>query len=300
MKVIKSSSYLIAITALFFILFSCNKNDNADNISGQVLFPKGGEFLVEGYTYPINWNDNTSSDVRIKLYKSDNFYRDIIRSTLNTGQYTWRIPHNLGFGFDYKIKIFSNSNDFLFYQSSKTFTIIDSCETSTFTDPRDNRTYQTIKIGNQWWFAENFKFECENSYYCYKNSDYLEAFGKLYTYYAALNSNPPGWHLPSDDDWKELEAYIGISASDIKSIGYRGGNVNMLFKDGGIGFNLRYSGYYKPSVDYFYYFNTSAYFWSSTGSEGTFWYRSLTINALGIYRGTLGGTNAMSVRYIKD
>jgi len=33
---------------------------------------------------------------------------------------------------------------------------------------------------------------------------------------------PDGWHLPSDEEWKELEMYLGISPDTVDAIGLRG------------------------------------------------------------------------------
>ena len=37
----------------------------------------------------------------------------------------------------------------------------------------------------------------------------------LYTYEGALKAVPEGWRLPTDDDWKKLEATLGMSVSQI-------------------------------------------------------------------------------------
>ena len=107
----------------------------------------------------------------------------------------------------------------------------------------DGNVYQTVKIGDQWWMAENLRVtryrngdaiptglsndEWQNTtsgaYAIYPhgsvdgiNSDaeMVAAYGKLYNWYAVDDDRglcPEGWHVPSDDDWTLLVTYLGGS-----------------------------------------------------------------------------------------
>ncbi|MBN1187266.1 MAG: T9SS type A sorting domain-containing protein [Bacteroidales bacterium] len=59
-----------------------------------------------------------------------------------------------------------------------------------------------VTIGSQTWMKYNLDIDVGEG--CWDNAPY----GKFYTWEAAMNACPTGWHLPSDEEWKQLKDYL--------------------------------------------------------------------------------------------
>jgi uncharacterized protein (TIGR02145 family) len=96
-------------------------------------------------------------------------------------------------------------------------------ETGTVTDVHGN-VYKTVKIGDQWWMAENLRVTRDaqgnaiQSYVYNEDESMASVYGRLYTWQAMMNGStspsaqgiaPDGWHIPSLDEWQTLIDYLG-------------------------------------------------------------------------------------------
>lgn len=126
------------------------------------------------------------------------------------------------------------------------FRIAVAQETGSITDSRDNHIYRIVKIGKQWWMAENLNYLIKTDPGCYaKKLSNCFKYGRLYTWNTAMNGDsssntnpsgvkgicPLGWHLPSDAEWMELEKSLGMTSEEANSSGFRGSDVGNKLKE---------------------------------------------------------------------
>ena len=185
------------------------------------------------------------------------------------------------------------------------------CEVSygSLTDTRDGKTYKTVRIGLQTWMAENLNYETNKSY-CYDNDPAnCRKYGRLYTWAAAREACPAGWHLPSDAEWDALKRFVAGSlfGGETDSAGYalksESGWEESEGKRGGsdaVGFGALPAGG-RGGDGTFGSVLEAAVFWSSTEDGASYAYGRFlycTVTALctfGYYK-----DGALSVRCVKD
>ncbi len=183
---------------------------------------------------------------------------------------------------------------------------------SKFTDTRDGKVYQTIKIGNQVWMAENLAFKTEKGSWNAGGTDiYGAMFGLLYTWEAAEQAVPAGWHLPTDGEWKELEMTLGMSQTDADAINFRGTNeggklkATSLWAENGngtndVGFSALPGGFRSNSGSFFVY-TWYGYWWTATENDSSnAWFRLTTYSGTKISKNYSFKEDAYSVRCVKD
>ena len=211
-------------------------------------------------------------------------------------------------------------------------------ETGKVTDI-DGNTYQTIKIGEQWWMAENLRAthyrngnaianitedtaweKQRTGAWCnYDNeADNAAIYGQLYNWYAVndeRNIAPEGWHVPTDKEWKQLEMYLGMSQSQADDTGWRGDGVGRKLMGTGSahwvspntgstnesGFSGLPGGYRDGSGGDFYNVGGYASFWSfpEYDSDGA-WSRKLICGSSDVNRSITSKRCGFSVRCVRD
>ena len=218
-----------------------------------------------------------------------------------------------------------------------------------FIDARNNREYKTIQIGSQVWMAENLAYLPDDAsfikqiskknfafggvyVYDYMGSSVAEAmetdnykkYGCLYNWEYANTLCPEGWKLPSDEDWKTLEAFLGMPPEqlDLLSLTERsGGDVgshlkssssddwywevvsDVLVGDNSSGFNAIAGGQLYPSnFDWnrFSWLGQDAIFWTSSSDGQDYIARDLKYASVGIARWLTDKDRGFSVRCVRD
>ena len=260
-----------------------------------------------GNTQNITWTDNIVENIRIELFKGGNLELEIANSISSNGTHNWTIPNGMVAGADYSIKITGVINGTYTAESAQ-FTISEATGSSGTVTDYNNNTYPTVKIGNQWWMAENLKAthysdgteitlvtldtdwsnlvnNNTDKAYCYyaNNSSYGDVYGALYTWAAAMNGEgssfgspsgvqgvcPTGWHLPSDNEWKELVDYLGgisVAGGKLKEAGtthWSSPNEGATNESGftALGSGERFEGAFGGG---FHYIAENAFWWTAT------------------------------------
>ena len=95
----------------------------------------------------------------------------------------------------------------------KTWSFCPYCGTESlpnyFVDERDGERYRIVKIGCQIWMAENFRYKCDGAHsYKYGDDVFVKEYGLLYSWNVAEKIAPDGWHLPSYEEFCQLEEYV--------------------------------------------------------------------------------------------
>ena len=188
-------------------------------------------------------------------------------------------------------------------------------------DTRDGKMYKTMKIGNQWWMVENLNYETLDISWCYNDVPAnCNLYGRLYSHPAIVYACPLDWHLPSDEEWKELEVFLGMYPAEVNDVGDRStgevgdklrsvsgwdqgfnGNNESKFNALSGGFGRVHTDQYGNIYEDYEELGLTTIFWTSTETNyGYFWIRRLfTSKVVARYR--LSGTKSrLYIRCVKD
>lgn len=217
----------------------------------------------------------------------------------------------------------------------------------------DGNVYQTVQIGEQLWMKENLKtthyadgtalidgmgvgditgdYTTKYHFAYYDNESYVDTYGRLYTWAAVVNGAsgsdtnpsevqgvcPDGWHVPSDEEWIELEMYLGIIEQQARTTEWRGSDDGLKLRESGFNHWRGYTGYLYLGTNEsgfaalpggsrlyngpFRDLTMRANFWSATENMGSFaWCRRLYYNMPTVYRYDDYKSRGYSVRCVED
>ena len=111
-----------------------------------------------------------------------------------------------------------------------------SNHTNSITQAKNDISYKSLNIGNQIWMNKNLNFDKFRNgdpipeakskeewinagikklpVWCYYENEKKngEIYGKLYNWYAVIDTRqiaPTGWHVPDENEWRNLVSYLG-------------------------------------------------------------------------------------------
>lgn len=315
----------IAASAITNSSASCGGNITADN---------GAPVTARGVCWSTNQTPNVSDERTVDGLGVGSFTSNITGLQPNTTYYVRAYATNsTGNGY---------GNEISFVAGQGVADLIDI----------DGNTYSTITLGNQIWMAENLKVthysdgtplvdgtgvgstngDNTTKYFFWYEDDISNknTYGALYTWAAIMNSYPgtknnpgsiqgvcpAGWHIPSDNEWKELELFLGMSEDEIDLTDWRGTNEGSklagqasLWSDGALvneaefgssGFQALPAGY-RYDAGLFYGLNDKTMFWSTAYTANDLaMIRNFRFEHADLRR-VLNSTNdGFSVRCVKD
>ena len=196
----------------------------------------------------------------------------------------------------------------------------------------DGNVYNTIQIGNQVWIQENLNsthyadggpieeinegwdtLKLTDRAYCWYD-DNGTTYGALYTWAAATGGQPggaipsgvqgicpSGWHIPSDSEWKQMEAELGMSQLELDNTGWRGTNQGtQLLAGGSSQFEALFGGF-RYDTGSGMSPGSYAAFWTSTEfTSSRVFYRALSTSSEVLRDNDFPKDYGLSVRCIRD
>ncbi len=196
----------------------------------------------------------------------------------------------------------------------------------------DGNIYRTVLIGSQCWMKENLKVgiminateemtdNASIEKYCYDDDpENCNIYGGLYQWNEMMQYVteegvqgicPDGWHVSTDDEWKQLEMYLGMSQSEADTTIWRGTDEGEKLKSNNLwyngnssnssGFTALPGGYHNGNGSTGHLSDFGMWWTSSESYMSRPWYRNLRNNYEQVYRYYYDKRCGYSVRCIMD
>jgi uncharacterized protein (TIGR02145 family) len=200
----------------------------------------------------------------------------------------------------------------------------------------DSNVYKTVLIGGKWWMAENLRVtrysngdpitqvgQSAIDYPTYSiHPDATTLMGYLYNFEALKNPAglaPAGWHIPTDEEWKQLESSLGMESSATAKTGWRGTSEGDALKATGVDNWNRYDPVWATNSSGFNALSGSCrlfngefgypgrlytgFWWTASENQNETdkaWYRYLDYKSSGIFRQSFSKRYGCSIRCVKD
>ncbi len=299
--------------------------------TGVLLTDDGGVDVVFA---GVLWSSTPNPDI--------NNFEGLINTNMMNGETYEDLMTGLNESSTYYMRAYATNDngDHYAYGEEKTVTTSGfAVQQGDFTDTRDGKQYPTVEIYGQIWMAENLAYlpevcasdaNCGYWVYDYQGADVNTAkvavnfpvYGVLYNWEMAKASCPAGWHLPTTNEWSELEINLGMSLNDAThNFPARGTNEGGKLKETGethwtsgntgasneASFNAVPGGMRDVLDNSFKWLGVNCYFWTAStwgAPELNIWYRSLSNTSsrisLSSYSLNFYENLGMSVRCVKD
>ena len=330
----------IPVLLVLMVFISCDKENEGPELT--ILSPEDGVMVMKGdvVSFEMEASDEDGAITLVELLIGGKKFAEITSMPLT---FDWDTDTLEAGGYSVYARVTDNDgsagSDLIIVNINVPGGLNPELEYGSLTD-YDGNSYSTVAIGEQIWMAEDLKVQhyadgtpiaevlgdenwaalADEGAYCWYNDHvaYADTFGALYNWYAAVDPAglcPSGWHLPTDEEWQQMEVFLGMSAESAAMDDWRGSNEGGALKEVGYtnweiyndsatnlsGFTSLPGGFRNFNGSYNGTGYYSTYWTASSEEHGTgVYYRALYYDHGTIYRQTNRKSQAFSVRCLKD
>jgi uncharacterized protein (TIGR02145 family) len=255
----------LVLTTAILLLFGCENNDsvspeNNDSVSPQEHLPTITTAEITDITpYTAIGGGDVTDDGGYGIIARGIVWGRFPNPTLDnnktndgsgTGSFTSEMT-DLKSNSAYHVRAYATNSKGTAYGNQVSFRAVQ--DTGTVTDI-DGNIYKTVKLGDQWWMAENLRTSryrngvtipnvtdlarwsnlTTGAWVNYdNNASYDIVYGKLYNWYAVIDTGglcPDDWHVPSDGEWRELEIHLGMTEQQLEDPYREGSDAGGILK----------------------------------------------------------------------